>query len=460
MKTKNVAMIVGLIAACHFLLATLFAMRTPYRQAGLKLTERDASGGYARILDIGAPDERQHANYIRFVLKNHSKPKFEPKRPDFGEEYQSHQPVLFYSLASTVARISGSTDVENVGFGQKIRLLNAFIGALGVIGAFLVGLWGTGRRDFGYCVAAFQAFLPMNCALSGAISNDPLLITLCTWSLALWFRTITINKDFRGPWAQTIVCGMFAGLAAATKTHGVAMILVGAMLGVYALVTKKAWAKHAIIATGIALLVPLPHYVSNTNLYGDPFGQKVFKDAFMGSAQKVSIVQAIEASGAPGSPEVQYWLNWIGYWTARSFIGVFGYMDIWLNESSLATGKAPNWLYKAVILLNFGGLVTTLAGLRPSAKKGESLPNLTIPLCILLCAVIVLFFIGFCNTYFQAQGRYLFPALPAFGLLLSVGWTKWLKNRPELALLLIVVVFGGISLYAINLLPAEFARRM
>ena len=64
-KTSRVFLIILVI--CHLVLASVYAFQTPYRKAGLLLSQRQADGSYAPAQDIGAPDERQHANYIEFL---------------------------------------------------------------------------------------------------------------------------------------------------------------------------------------------------------------------------------------------------------------------------------------------------------------------------------------------------------------------------------------------------------
>ena len=193
----------------------------------------------------------------------------------------------------------------------------------------------------------------------------------------------------------------------------------------------------------------------NLNLYGDPLAQGAFKQAFVGSAQKSIILNQIVNSEAAGSPEVQYWLNWVGYWTARSFIGVFGYLDIWINDTTKPYSDDPNLLYKAIILLNFLGLGGGVLWLRNNWNENKRLGAITLGLIGLTVALFVMFN----NTYFQAQARYLFPALSAFATLMAIGWVQ-IFRKWQVALALVVIIFGGFTIYAGTQLPGEFAKRI
>lgn len=451
-KVARISLILLMVA--HFCLATWFAMITPYRTAGVLLNQRDpATGGYAQSKDIGAPDERQHANYIAYLLKEGKLPVFNPKSPTLYEEYQSHQPPLYYFVASGVAKLTGQTDIESQSFGRTIRILNCLIGAVGVAGVFFAALWGTKREEIAVLAASLAALLPMNVALSGAISNDPLLIALVAWIIALLVKPFASSS-----WKSFALPGILIGLALITKSSG----LVGLVIGMGALLVRKQPgppAKQsilpALLGVGVALLIASPVWLRNMSLYGDPLAQSAFKEAFVGSAQKSAILQAIEAGPSAGSPEVQYWINWIGYWTARSFIGVFGYMDIWLNASGKANSNSdPNLLYKAIILFNFLGLGGGLLWLRKNWQENKRLGAITLGLIGLTVALFVMFN----NTYFQAQARYLFPALSAFATLMAIGWVQ-IFRKWQIALALVVAIFGGLTVYAGTQLPSEFAKR-
>lgn len=451
----------------HFCLATWFAMITPYRTAGVLLNQRDpATGGYARSQDIGAPDERQHANYIGYLLKEGKLPVFNPKSPTLYEEYQSHQPPLYYGLAAGVAKIMSLNDVENVAFGRTIRILNCLIGAVGVAGVFFAALWGTKRQEIAVLSASFAALLPMNVALSGAVSNDPLAVTLISWSAALILRSAFKEADEEMSFAWLISSGILVGLALITKSTALVMLLIlwmflvshwvhnrikGSALNIP--MFRKPWYLLAILACPVMIAAGI--WLRNMSLYGDPLAQSAFKEAFVGSAQKSAILAAIEAGPSAGSPEVQYWINWIGYWTARSFIGVFGYMDIWLNASGKANSNSdPNLLYKAIILFNFLGLGGGLLWLRNNWQEKKRLGAITLGLIGLTVALFVMFN----NTYFQAQARYLFPALSGFATLMAIGWVQ-IFRKWQIALALVVAIFGGLTVYAGTQLPSEFAKR-
>lgn len=438
-----------LFACIHFLFAVGFALKTPYRTPGMILS----FGRPSPVPDIGAPDERQHANYIRYLLKQHQLPVLKPGAPDTGEEYESHQPPFYYLASAAVATVTGQQDVETQSFGNVVRIFNCVIGASGIVAVFFACLWSTKRDDVAILGAAFAALLPSNCALSGSISNDPLLISMIGWSFA--FAAKAMNTDYDTQVAKPFLwSAVFAGLACNTKSSG--LVAVAGLIAVAFVLRKRLPIAKLAGYGSIAILLALPIWLRNMSLYGDPLAQKVFKEAFTGSAQKSQIIATIEATGAPGSPEVQYWLNWVGYWTARSYIGVFGYMDIWLNSSGKAISNTdPNWLYKAVIAFLVVTKLSFLVYLRN--KWNEVLKPVLVGL--LICVLTILLFVGFNMTYFQAQGRYLLPALAPTAVILGLGWIHLFKAKLVPVLLTVILVFGGLSVYSLSQLTPEFTLR-
>ncbi len=444
----------AIIALVHFLLATWFATSTPYRTEGILLNQRDPNtGGPAMAKDIGAPDERQHANYIGSLGSTGKFPIFDPKDPNLYESYQSHQPPLYYLLATAVNKVSGDSKPEDAGFGTKIRGLNSLLGAANV---FLIGLfafYASRKWEVGAMAASVAAFLPMNVALSGAINNDVLLFCLISCVLLL------LAKSNGEPTMRTAVqIGGLTGLALLTKSTAVLVI---PSLFVGAIVQRNAEArKHLVIAAFVGLLLAAPWLVRNMQLYGDFFALKAFDEAFVGSAQKSAI------AAAAGS-DFAYWSEWIGWWTARSFIGAFGYMDIWLNDSGRAIAAADkNTLYRLVLaflliggLGNLAGLLNKKAANADDSKQEESLSPVVKVFAIVLTVLVLLAFLRFNGKYFQAQARYLYPAIAPIALFLGLGFWRLTRERLLPALAMVVLVLGGTTVFAGSKLKEEFSKR-
>ncbi len=429
------------LALLHLILSLVYAKITPYRQAG---TIRYLHN--LQVPDIGAPDERQHANYVQSLLDGHL-PVFRPNSAEMGEHYEDHQPPLFYALDAGWAKLVGVSSVEQPA-GVRLRYLNCLVGAGTVLGVYFLVWWGYRRSDIALAAAAIAAVLPMNCALSGAISNDPLLFLLCTWTLALLARALNETWTLR----RAVEVGLLTGLALLTKTTAIALLPI-LLLAVLIKRENRPSAAQIVGAAIPLVLLALPWLMRNQALYGDPLAMGAFKKAFTGTAQADAFVQI---SGPLG-----YWISWVGWWAGRSFIGVFGYMDIWLNSSGLPYANPahpdPNLLYRISLAIM---LITGLAWLF-SFRQQEWKPSSAVQWMLLLFVILIkLSFLSFNMQYFQGQGRYLYPAIGSITVAIVVGAHVLLRERAKFLTWGFAILLFLANLYAISILPHEFALRM
>lgn len=451
-RNATLGILFALIGA-HIVLAAVFASITPFRTPGALLYQRDPkTEGPPKVQDVGAPDERQHVNYIARLVHGGGFPVFNPHDPNLYETYQSHQPPLFYLLAAGWATVAGvdlppappaSEGKEmDQSDGVKLRALNVVIGSATVAGVFMLAFWAYRRPEVALTAAAFAALLPMNLALSGAVSNDPLLFCLCTWTLALTVRAV------RDGWTNQLAAGvgLLAALAILTKTTGVALLPI-LLVAVLLKGVPRPNRTQILIAVAPILLFVTPWWVRNQQLYGDPLALRAFSEAFVGSAQASPFIQGYGPAG--------YWIDWVGAWTVRSFIGIFGYMDIWLTNTGGRTGA--NSVYQVAWLV----LLAAAAGWVMALRKPDDAEAKRIHLLNGLFFLVVLFlFLRFNTQYFQAQARYLLPAIGPIACGVGLGLVTLCRDRWKIALSVVVLVFGFASIFAVVKLPDQFAKRI
>lgn len=467
-----------LLIAAYLALGVFYASKTPYRQAGVLRHQ-----GGALVPDIGAPDERQHANYVAHLLEGRGFPVLEPGSPDLGETYQSHQPPLYYVLAAGWAKVTGARPEESS--GSRIRYLNLLLGIGTLWGIFSLGRWGTRNEWLSVAAVAFAALIPMFIALHAAISNDPLLILLCTWFATLCARGVRDGWDTR----TAVSCGVIGGLALLTKTTALAL----APTAVFALLASVKWgeAKPKPVAWIAVLLLPLivagPWMARNQKLYGDPFAIKAFNAAFVGSPRPQDVVipsrvntdpiynaaaeraYAALPGGSPrelidhiykdvgmtGGAKAEYWTDWVGWWTARSFVGVFGYMDVFLFEGM--PEPQADALYRFVIVLLMVPLVGLAFAFRNGSWDAERAVHLT---NLVLTLVVLALFVRFNLQYFQGQARYLYPAIGPLCLGLALGTSQLMRRRKELAWVVVAIGLGLVQIAAVSAVSSGFVSRV
>lgn len=467
-----------LLVGAYVLLGALYAAKTPYREPGYLKHQ-----GGARAIDIGAPDERQHANYIAGLLRGEGFPVFKPGSPDLGETYQSHQPPLYYALAAGWAKLTGS-DPADQGTGGRIRYLNLLIGIGTLFGIYCGAVWGLGREDVALAAVAFAALMPMFVALHAAVSNDPLLYLLCTWALAFALRGIRSGWD----WRTSVACGLIAGLGLLTKTTAIALL--PTLLVALAASAKWSDRKPVPASWAIALVLPLlvasPWLVRNQKLYGDPFAVKAFNAAFVGSPKPYHVAipsmvnegdatytnafeevvnaepdlparelldRVHEKAGMTAGAQLAYWTDWVGWWTGRSFVGVFGYMDVFILDSA---GEAASGTFYRLVLGLFAVCgVFWLLSLR-GAGGVERAAHATYGA---LLVVIVVLFVRFNLEYFQGQARYLYPAIAPIAVGLGSGACQALGRLKDWGWLFVAVGLGVVQAFALAALSAGFGPR-
>jgi hypothetical protein len=464
------------VSALFLALAIGYNLRTPYRTGGLYVPSGiDMSADLSRysqaegplITDIGAPDERAHVNYVRMLAGG----KFPVFRVGDGEGYENHQPPLYYLLCVPIEKLSGESD------GFVLRLLTSFMGLAAVWGVYFVGL--RLARPYAVTIAAVAALFPSFLTLSSSVSNDPLLIVWCTFGLLL-----CIDGGVAGwSWRRALAIGVLCGLALLTKTSALVLVAFCALAPLLAArrsphpnpppqagegvlegsapsepqplagegVSRAAQAgvgekggsiAGAIMASAIILMVALiisaPWFARNASLYGDPLGMRIFQEGFTGSPRAEMFI------GAYGGPA--YLFQWVGWWTFRSLFGVFSYAQLLF----------PAWVYIVCGLVCLTALATNVRR-NPIAEVRAS------ALSWLLFALVFLGFLRFNMTYFQAQARYLLPAIAPISAGLTLGLVKLApKKAAGLAGGLLVTFLILLNLYGLLLLGPAFdaiARR-
>lgn len=412
------------LAVVHLGFALMFANLTPFKQAGVLLGQRGPDGLPAAVPDVGAPDELPHIVYIEHLKAGKGIPILDPRDENLGRTYQSHQPPLFYGLAAQWSNVFGETKLG-------LRSINALIGALTVLGVFAFAWWGTQRREVAVVAAGFAALLPMHIALSGAVSNDPLLFCLCSWTLAM--LALIARKRDAACTRDTTVLGLITGLAFVTKTSSLALLptIFVAMIILRKEVKLTTWLPGALVALGLGGM----WWMRNMQVYGDPFAISVFQEAFVGSPKAAMFQETLGAYA--------YWTEWVGWWTARSLLGVFGYMDIFL----------PKQLYGVGLMVLVGLFVV---GILQAMRSDDASARKTYGLGAVFGGVTLLQFIQFNNMYFQGQARYLLPGIAALAVPIALGATpgrKWIAG----AMLLVGLL--ALDLYLLTWIPAQFALR-
>ncbi len=422
--------------------------------------------GYSLVTPLyESTDELRHVRYVRHIATYGNLPLQRAGAP----RAQSHHPPLYYALGALVSCwVNVDEDVyyqpkENpfwayryweVGSDNKnqyvhgadeafpysgitlvvylVRWMTVLIGALTV--------WLTyemGREVFPHgpslalASAALVAFTPQFLHLSGSVGNDVPAAACGAAVLLACLRVARQGVSLR----KDVMVGILLGVSVLTKFHLVVLlapVCVAYLLTAWPRRDWRAMLRAAIVILGLAAILLGWWFLRNWHLYGDPTGMSKLNELWAGRDAGES-----------------WWVipqAWPHLWT--SLWGRFGYGQVPL----------PAWIYSGLLVLS----VVSVAGyLVPGRRRQAPLINL-LPLVM----AVVVFVIAV--TYYVliqpagAMGRFLFPVLPAVGVLLMVGLARLVPQNSESLLgLTLTVAMACLGVYALLgvLRPAFAAPR-
>jgi len=404
----------------HLLLSVAYDVETPYTLPGL------VKSGHVK--DIGAPDELAHSEYVDDLFHDRGFPVAGVNNPQSGPHYENHQPPLFYLTEVAVFKLNGGESVWFSPTAQiQARTVNGIIGAGTVAAVFFMAFWATKKPALALFSAAVTALLPMFCALSGAVSNDPMLYLWMSWCLAF------LVKGCRGwTWGTALLVGLFAGLAMLTKTTGIILLPLIVIAGFLA--TPRARWFYVASALLIAIAFNWAWWWRNQQLYHDPLALSVFHQLWPADYHPAEWLRDPRAFA--------HWGYVLVAGVLLSFIGEFGYMDIHL----------PYWIYVPLIIVLLSFL---FAGLRARIDSRGAWW-----LILLYTLFVVGAFVQFNLSYRQPQARYIYPAIGPLAIFIGLGVSRVSGRHAKMvgAVVLAALLFANI--YALSILPGEFKKRM
>ncbi len=398
-------------------------------------------------------DELRHVRYVRHIAAYRSLPVQQAE----GPRAQSHHPPLYYALGALVSGwVPVAQDVYyepplnpywgyrmwEPGPDNKLQYLHGpderwpFRGI--TLAVYLVRwmttLMGAGAVYLTYRLArdvtpdhphlalasaALVAFNPQFLYLSGAVNND-IPAALCGVAVLL----VCVRMLRQGPALRTdVTLGVLAGLALLTKFHLAALLGLIGLAYLLAAWPRRAWRALlrglAIVAAGSALLAGW-WFWRNAVLYGDPTGMRMVNTLWSGRTPG-------ESWWALGQSLPYLW---------SSLWGRFGY----------GQAPLPEPIYRGLWAFCLFALCGYAVPRRAATPPLRLLAFLGAT-CLVFCAVVAYYIL---IQPAGAMGRFLFPALPAFALLVALGFSRYAPPRGAwLTSLVLGLGSLGLALYAL-----------
>jgi 4-amino-4-deoxy-L-arabinose transferase-like glycosyltransferase len=409
-----------------------------------------------------APDEQWHYAFVQYVAQGRGLP-LQTRNPEHLARQEASQPPLYYLLAAAATFWIDTSDFpaiiwENPHYGYDVpgvvndnknlfihtaaeslpyrgavlaihlaRIVSVFLGTVSVFCAYLLALEiARERKWLAASAAGFMAFVPQFIFVSGAVSNDSVIVAMSALSLWLTLRLFFIQPRLR----DTIALGAAAGLAALAKVSGLGIAVLA--LFVIAWIQRnnaRAFVIHGLLFVVCVLLVAGWWYARNWVLYGELTGTEMMLTVFGERGAFLTIQQL-------ATQLVEVWETfWIG----------FGWGNI----------RAPSIVYVlCAILLTLsviGWLFTFVHSIITRGKDASILPGNRITLLVPAVWIILTFtaLLRWMEVTQAPHGRLFFPVLPALALLMIVGLIQLVPPRSQaIAAFVPPIAMFAISLYA------------
>jgi 4-amino-4-deoxy-L-arabinose transferase-like glycosyltransferase len=425
--------VLSLVSVAYFVLGLTYALATP---------------------PLESSDEYKHYPVVQYIQTEHALPVLDPDNPGRWLQ-EGAQPPLYYAIMALLTSWIDTSDLpqvhqvnphafignpnqvtnKNLIIHQPereafpwhgtvlavmvIRLASVGIGAGTIyLVARLGGLLFSPR--VGLLAAALTAFNPMFLFVSAAVNNDSLAILFGTLGLYLLVQLWQDAPDPLLHWRRYAWLGVVLGLGILTKVSlGALLALTGAALAWLAW-RRKDWRLlfiGGVMVAAVALAIASWWFARNLRLYHDPTGLDVF----------------VAVQGGRDSPLT--WGDWRGEFGTffRSFWGLFGGVNI--------AAPAPYyWVCNLTAVIGAAGLLVRWRRKRPSRQGVWLLTAWSLIMFVLL--------LRWTAIYHAFQGRLIFPALGAIGVLWAAGILVWTgeSKSPRVGLLLTGWMLGAAAL--------------
>jgi len=439
------------VLALYLVLGVFYAVRTPAWQAPdepahVQVIAQLAANGCCPVIAPGDWDQA--------LLSELTSARFAPQLLDAIPtiQYEDHQPPLFYLLALPVYTGSGSALLA-------VRLLSVLLGAGVVAAAYAAArMLLPGQGWLAVSAAAFTAFIPQHLAMLASANND------AQAELVVALGLLLIIAYLRGS-GERIIAWAFAGVTAALAAvlvlaalfaGNVAPVLTGAAVLAMAAASAVLWRwrgaapptligvalgavtglafltkMNASFLAGVVALAVLLRWAFTPGLSGKArlFGFSIWW------ARNVSVYGFPDLFGLRAHDSVV-----VGQLRTADFFAELGaveglrrfvlttYHSVWGQLGWMAL-PLPDWAYALITaflaIVGGGWLVRALKRERPPLDAPARWRRLAWLALAATAGLVLAQYVYYNTVFYQAQGRYLFPALIPAALAVALGLAGW-----------------------------------
>ena len=350
-----------------------------------------------------APDERAHWAYVQYLCGHYSLPVQTQTEGPLNEEYEYHQPLLYYLILALFSKALNFFGVNGEALLYFARLFT--------VGIWVLGAWFLYRflreSDFLNSFLALTAFLfytllPSYVFLSSMVTNDSFL---AFWGVVILYLLKPCSRSL----PRLLGLGFCLGLAFLTKISAVFLVMMSVLFILADSFVKRPM-KGAFRDAGIMLipffLLALPHLIRNQLLYSNMTGLNA-------AMNPLALIGENSFFIALGSIQSSFWAtagryNQISFYYPAPGV-IFSYLALW--------GLIRDYFSKRSPLIT---LIRNPVGVA------------------FIESFLLLFAVDFFYGYFlqEGQGRFLFHFLVPAALLFASGLQNLLSIRENAKTLL------------------------
>lgn len=400
----------------------------------------------AVIPPFEAHDEVGHYYHVRYIARHG---RLVPPGEPLVEMYdESRQPPLYYILAALPVSLINTDDgppyTPNpyAGWGQALggfnalvhdlayeafpwrggvlalhvaRAVSTLLGALTLLVTFEAARWlAPTQLAVRWGAVLGLALWPQFRFTSSVINNDN-LVTLSGALMALaLLRLLAATRETRLRWLVAV--GVCAALAALAKNNGLQVAAVGVLVALWTIAAHARWHRWRVLlplgaALGLAAVAVGWWYARNL-----ASGQGALALPFM----DVWVYQLRQLLGGQGVGPGQL----LGRFATT---GRFAWRSLWaaFGWGNVGYPAVIYWLGGCWCLVGLCGVVV-----RPSQGGHTRIQGGIAALGLIVAAIVLPTWLLYVATGIPyMQGRYLLPALPAFVMLMALGWDRLLPQR-------------------------------
>jgi hypothetical protein len=388
-----------------------------------------------------APDEPAHMEYVRYLIEHRALPFFDRRVPQTddpvlrggnGPGFEFHQPPLYY-VTSAVASAPFTGDAQYF----ASRFVSLVCGAL-----CLLLLWRGVRAlwpespQLAIGATGFAALWPLHINIGAMANNDAMAGVFAAW---VFERIAQIaSRGWRNN--DALWLGLASGLGLSSKSTSLVLMIVAVSAAlVFArsrVLTSDEKSPSPVFAALsvliIALLVCAPWMIRNQNLYGDVLALGAVSERFQFIGSRVQNFAGLETGVYTRALALvlfsTFWGIFGGPNTTLQMLNPFGEKAGQIAQQSALTQTVTPLLMAVCALMTVFALWGCVRSLRdwneaPKARR-------TAVIFWLLGAFFVFAAWAQFNTIqFQAQARYLHPALLPMSLIFARGWVEIFPPR-------------------------------